>query len=159
MTAWGSTKTRALCRRSGRTSTRSFARSCSPTWVTASRQRSPAVWSLVGRGAAGVGWSPKSVVTRVVRGSRVAAGCGSVVIIISPLVEGGGGACGGPCPGFSLHALACDLARSGTLDQGGVVPSALRVSMGAPLLGVRIGVEVLDVIGRFLRLRGRVHQQ
>ena len=29
---------------------------------------------------------------------------------------------------------------------------------GAPLLGARVGVEVLDVIGRLLRLGGRVHQ-
>jgi hypothetical protein len=71
----------------GQTSTRSFARSCSPTRATASCQLVSAVGSLVGSGDAEVGWSPKPSAINVVSGSQGVEVCGTVAII-SPFLEG-----------------------------------------------------------------------
>src|SRR5262249_46219804 len=128
----------------GRTSTWSFARSCSPTWVTASCQRSSVVPALAGSANAGVGWSPTSSVTRVVIGSRVAGVSVRLVITLSPLGEGCRRACSGPFPG---------------LDWKPFVGFCEDEDAGALLLGARVCVDVLDVVCGSLGLRGRLHQQ
>jgi hypothetical protein len=77
------------------------------------------------------------------------------------LVEGGGGACRGPVPGSGgtpLLGMVSGWGRRGTgPTQGGAQRPACLES--ALLLVVCMGVEVLDVIGRTLRLGCRLHQE
>ena len=63
--------------------------------------------------------------------------------------------------GVWRHALAGSGQRVGTAGHGTTRGGAPRPAClsSALLLGVRSGVEVLDVIGRPLRLGGCVHQQ
>ena len=106
--------------------------------------------ALVGRASPcrkrqrGGGWSPKSSVTRVVSGSRVAGVYVRLVITISPLGEGCRRACSAPFPGFHCKPSVglCE-------DE----------DAGALLLGTRVCVNVLDVVCGSLGLRGRLHQQ
>ena len=68
---------------------------------------SPAVWSLAGSGDCGGGLvAEASRQSSVVSGSRVAGGCGTVVIIISPLWRVVEGRAAVLFRGWSLHALA-----------------------------------------------------